>query len=204
MPWVSDPGAPSTLRNAALSAPARRLLSLPTSMIPASLLTVLLLSAAPAAPRLELDGLAARIEQLKVRRLSGENVDRELERLLVRAQEVVLELEQRQGGAPPSALPVADELRERADALHDEADRLAAALGVLDVRIADARRLAAVEGGGGMTRGAAIGTGPRPTGASARLAALLDERARVAARLVQVRAAAAALEAEVHAEDDRR
>jgi hypothetical protein len=90
------------------------------------------------AHRAELDLLAGRIQQLKLRQLHGDNVRRELERLLVRAQELAgaIEAELDRGGALPIALPPSpDELRERADAARDEADRLAAAIHALEIRI---------------------------------------------------------------------
>jgi hypothetical protein len=110
---------------------------------------VLLLATAPgrqdplAATRAELDGLAARIEQLKARQLEGENVRRELERLLVRAQELAgrieasLELDE---PLPIAAVPSAEELRERADAARDEADRLAAMIHLAEARMTQLRR----------------------------------------------------------------
>ena len=55
-------------------------------------LALALLLCAPTASldahRAELDDLAGRIQQLKLRQIHGENVRRELERLLVRAQEL--------------------------------------------------------------------------------------------------------------------
>jgi hypothetical protein len=108
-------------------------------------LALALLLCAPTAEldahRAELDRIAGRIQQLKVRQLHGDNVRRELERLLVRAQELagVIEAELHRDGALPLALPPSpDELRERADAARDEADRIAAALHALDIRITTA------------------------------------------------------------------
>jgi hypothetical protein len=81
---------------------------------------------APSA-RKELDQCAARIEELKARRVAGELARRELERLLVRAQELALELERAHQTVPAApASPSPEELRELADAARDEADRLAA------------------------------------------------------------------------------
>src|SRR5574341_6904 len=91
----------------------------------------LLLSADPVVDpaRAELGRVAARIERLKARKLAGEDVTLELEGLLVRAQELAQEIERarRGGGVPPVAPPgpSPEELRERADALRDESDRIA-------------------------------------------------------------------------------
>lgn len=180
---------------------------------------VLLLSlGAPASPeRAELDAVATRIEQLKARHVAGEDVGRELLRLLVRAQELAAQIDQQEGRAPlpPPALAPAGELRERADALHDEADRIAAALAQLDARIAHAHRSlvsrppesagqSRAPGGAVVARNAALS----PLGAQgapvrevdeAHVRALLQERARLAALLAQVRARAAVLEAEAQA-----
>ncbi len=96
-----------------------------------------------AATRAELDGLATRIERLKARQLEGENVRRELERLLVRAQELAGRIEaslELDAPLPIAPVPSADELRERADAARDEADRLAAMLHVAEMRLAQLRR----------------------------------------------------------------
>jgi hypothetical protein len=148
--------------------------------------------------RAELDALAVRIESLKSRRLAGGEAGRELDRLLVRAQELAAQLERAEAPrAQAAAAPAADELRERADALHDDADRLAAVVAALDVRISDARR--AASSGGGMTTGAAVASGRMGGEDAARIRALQDERARASARLTELRAAAAALEAEANA-----
>lgn len=117
----------------------------------------LLLAADPApAPardpaRVELEQVAARIERLKARKLAGEDVTLELERLLVRAQDLVQRIEQaRRGERVPEAPepgPSPEELRERADALRDEHDRLAGELRDLDARIEVVRRERRVEAG---------------------------------------------------------
>lgn len=162
-------------------------------------LALLLVLSAPAAPadraRAELDALAVRIELLKSRRLAGQDVGRELDRLLVRAEELAAEIERREATAPPAGAP-AEDLREQADALQDEADRLAAALAALDVRIGDLRRAAGPGAGGGITTGAAV-AGAAPSAEAARIQELFQERARLAARLAAVRSAAAAVEAEL-------
>ena len=146
------------------------------------------------AHRAELDDLAGRIQQLKLRQLHGDNVRRELERLLVRAQELAgaIEAELDRGGALPIALPPSpDELRERADAARDEADRLAAEIAALDVRIQDGRRLA---GDSGVAR-AALTTGVAAHPAD-RLRVLQAERAALSARRARAEAEAARLDAE--------
>src|SRR5512133_2999538 len=101
--------------------------------------------------RAELDRVASRIERLKTRQLAGEDVAQELERLLVRAQELAqrIEQERRRAGVPPGAAPgpSPEELRERADALRDESDRVAAQLRDLDARIEVVRRERRVEAG---------------------------------------------------------
>lgn len=173
-------------------------------------LALALASSDPAldAARAELSVVAERIEQLKGERLQGRAVGRELERLLVRAQELAGEIDRRSAATPaPGAFaPSAEELRERADALHDEADRLAAALTDLDLRISGLRRMLASGPGRPMSsvatvRHAAAGGGR--TIASTldveRLHQLLLERDALAARLRQVRADAAAVEADARA-----
>lgn len=115
----------------------------------------LLLAAAPVADptRAELDRVASRIELLKGRQLAGEDVALELERLLVRAQELAQRIEQeraRRGVAlPPPVSPglPPEELKERADALRDESDRIAMQLRELDGRIDAVRRERRVEAG---------------------------------------------------------
>jgi hypothetical protein len=93
--------------------------------------------------RRELDAIATRIEQLKTRRLEGDDVRRrELESLLVRAQEIAGKLEhslELDGPVPIRDVPSSDELRERADLARDEADRIAHGVESLDVRIATLR-----------------------------------------------------------------
>jgi hypothetical protein len=113
----------------------------------------LLAAAEPAVDpaRAELERIAARIEQLKTRKLAGQDVTLELERLLVRAQDLVQEIERarRREKAPPAAEPgpPPEELRERADALRDERDRIAGELKELDARIETVRRERRVEAG---------------------------------------------------------
>lgn len=185
---------------------------------------VLLLSlGAPQSPaRAELDAVATRIEQLKARHAAGEDVGRELLRLLVRAQELAVQIDQEEGRAPlpPPALAPASELRERADALHDEADRIAAALVQLEARIAHAHRIMVARpqesspvvrapGGAVVARNAALSPSGALPGASARqvdeahVRALMQERARLVVLLAQVRAQAAALDAEAQAAEQR-
>lgn len=118
-------------------------------------LSLLLAAAAPApAPdpvRAELEQVAARIERLKARKLAGEDVTLELERLLVRAQDLVQRLERaRRAEQPPAPAPPGpspEELRERADALRDEHDRLTVELRDVDARIEAVRRERRVEAG---------------------------------------------------------
>jgi hypothetical protein len=115
-------------------------------------LALLLAASPPADPtRAELDQVAARIEQLKARKLAGEDVTLELERLLVRAQDLVQRIERarRLESAPPAAEagPSPEELRERADALRDERDRVAMDIRELDTRIDAVRRERRVEAG---------------------------------------------------------
>lgn len=165
--------------------------------------------------RAELDAIATRIEQLKMRHLAGEDVGRELGRLLVRAQELAERIDRQEGRAalPPAAAP-AGELRERADALHDEADRVVAALHGLDLRIDALRHAlaappphAATQQRAVVARGASVSRAPaaRP-GATfaedhARLRALEVQRLRLVDHLARVRAEAAALEAEAAAQE---
>ena len=114
----------------------------------------LLLAAEPVVDpaRAELDRVASRIERLKARRLMGEDVTLELERLLVHAQELAQRIERSRGGSPPSSSapapgPSPEELIERADALRDESDRIAIQLRELDRRIDAVRRERRVEAG---------------------------------------------------------
>ncbi len=181
-------------------------------------LLLLLATAAPARdPRVELDAVATRIEQLKVRHLAGQDVGRELVALLIRAQDLVGEIERREARAPTPPPAAASELRERADALHDQADRIAAALGTLDARIVHAHRALSARqqapdriertpDGTVVARRAALsplGPSAPPQASSleeeARLRAMLAERARLEHVLAQVRIRAAALEAEARA-----
>lgn len=155
-------------------------------------------AAAPTPPRAELSSVAGRIEQLKARRLAGEDVGRELERLLVRAQELAAEIERYQAlaeAAPPEVVPTPAELRERADALRDEADSAEARLSALQIRIDAARRAAAL--GPGLS--SASVSRVRAADEDARLGALLAERQAVSVRLAALRAEAAELEAHADA-----
>ena len=103
---------------------------------------ILLLAAGTPAwdARAELNAVATRIEQLKVRHMAGEDVGRELVALLVRAQELAGEIERREARAPMPPPAPASELRERADALHDEADRIVSALTAVEGRIVQAHQ----------------------------------------------------------------
>jgi hypothetical protein len=98
----------------------------------------------------ELARLAPRIEALKREAAAGRPTGSELERLLARAQELARlldELDRLDRDPAPSpasrpAPPDSQELRERADALRDRADRLATALAEVDRRLFAARRRA--------------------------------------------------------------
>jgi len=153
------------------------------------------------AHRAELDVIAGQIQQLKLRQLHGENVRRELERLLVRAQDLamVIEGELHDDGALPLALPPSpEELRERADAARDEADRIAAALHALDIRITTASnelRMSQI--------GAAMATPAAPE-RHRRLRLLVEQRQLLAQRQRAVLADAARLEAEAKAIEGER
>lgn len=168
----------------------------------------LLLAAGPDADagdaRKELDQCAGRIEELKAQRRAGELARRELERLLVRAQELAAELErtrQQLPSSPPSA-PSPEELRERADAARDEADRLAAEIAELDVKLGDARRAARSEQDGTVAN-AVLGSSPPPHAAE-RARELAARRAALAQQRARAEAAAARYEAEARAaESDR-
>lgn len=166
-------------------------------MISGVVLALALAADAPSPARAELDACAERIEELKARRSAGASARRELERLLIRAQELAAELERTRAELPPSPHALApEELRERADAARDEADRLAAEIAELDVKLGDARRLAAAEHDRQVAR-AAMG-GP-PSGAVERVRALSARRAALAERRVRAEAAAARYEAEARA-----
>ena len=92
-------------------------------------------------------------------------------------------------------VPTAAELRERADALRDEADALAAALASLDIRIDNARLAAGVGPRAAPASPAGLAAGPRLSPELAQLHVLSMERAAVANRLSAVRGEAAALDA---------
>jgi hypothetical protein len=168
-------------------------------------LALLLCAPSPSldAHRAELDNLAGRIQELKLRQIHGENVRRELERLLVRAQELAgsIEAELNHAGALPLALPPSpDELRERADAARDEGDRLAAAIHALEIRITTASnelRMARF--------GAALSTTPHADSERLqRLRALVEQRQLLSRRLAAALAEAARLEAEAKAIEGER
>ncbi len=154
------------------------------------------------ATRAELDTIATRIERLKERELGGENVRRELERLLVRAQELAARIEASlslDAPLPNAPVPSADELRERADAARDEADRLAAALHLAEVRISAIRRDARLPHVG-------VAMGAEPDLDRARLLRqILADRAELVRRMHAALAEAARLDAEADAiETERR
>jgi hypothetical protein len=150
--------------------------------------------------RKELDVCAEQIERLKAQRRAGELARRELERLLVRAQELAAELERTRRqqlplGPPPDPSP--EELREIADAARDEADRLAAEIAELDVKLGDVRRAAAPEQGA--VSNAVLGGASASPAAAERLRELTDRRAALARRRALAEGAAARYEAEARA-----
>jgi hypothetical protein len=157
-----------------------------------------------AATRAELDGLASRIEHLKERQLEGENVRRELERLLVRAQELAGRIEaslELDAPLPIAPVPSTDELRERADAARDEADRLAAMLHVADMRMAQLRREARVQRPS--TMGVAVGASAEPDRVRL-MRQLAAERLELSRRMHAALAEAARLSAEADAIETER
>jgi len=165
-----------------------------------SLLLLLLAAGEPAharspSARAELDACAERIEELKARGEEGA----ELDRLLRRAAELALELEPARAAAPlDAAAPAAEELRERADAARDEADRLSAEIAAIDVRLQDQRR---PDPGDAVQRAA---VGGAPSGADARLRELHAQRADLAARRARALAQAERLEREARAAERER
>jgi hypothetical protein len=154
----------------------------------------------------ELDAVATRIEQLKARHAAGDDVGPELHRLLVRAQELsyVIERASTREPGPLVLAPSPEELRERADAGRDEADRLAAVIAALDARIAGIRRAAPAPSPPARARAdeatfVGLGGSHRPAAeppASAQLRALVAHRAMLAERLVAVQKEIGRLEAE--------
>lgn len=154
------------------------------------------------AARVELDTCATQIEALKAERRRGQSSRRELERLLVRAQELAAELQRARAElplAPPTPSP--EELRERADAARDHADRLSAAIADLDVKIGDARWGAHAEGASPVST-AAIGV--RFARRGDRLEELLGRRAALAEERARAEREAARYEAEAQAADSAR
>jgi hypothetical protein len=113
------------------------------AVLAAVLATLPAASPGPAdAARAELESVAQRIAALKERRLAGEPVDEELTRLLVRSQELAAAVERssppaRSGGT--TGLPP-EELRERADAARDEADRVVAQIEEIERTLEDVDR----------------------------------------------------------------
>jgi hypothetical protein len=103
--------------------------------------------------------------------------------------------------APASPSP--EELRERADAARDEADRLSAEIAELDVKLGDARRAAREDSDPTMRR-AGLGTTPGSSTAAARVRELSLQRAVLAERRADAEGEAIRLEAEARAaETDR-
>jgi hypothetical protein len=163
-------------------------------------------SAEVQAAHAELDAVAARIELLKARHAVGDDVARELHRLLVRAQELSHVIERGSARARPARplvlAPSPEELRERADAGRDEADRLASVMEGLDERIAALRRAEAGARPPARARPdeATFASAVAPSRAvaepSPRLRALVAHRAMLAERLVAVQAEIDRLEAE--------
>jgi hypothetical protein len=96
------------------------------------------------AAQAELAALAPRIEALKREAAAGRGATAELERLLGRAQALAAVLE-RTAPAPPRAPapgPDSQELRERADALRDRADKEATALAEVERHLVELARRA--------------------------------------------------------------
>ena len=158
-------------------------------MLAESLLLCLVAAAQPSPPaslRTELDRCAARIETLKARGEEGA----ELDRLLRRAQELGAELERaasRDAAGADAAPPAPEELHERADAARDEADRLAAEIAAIDVKLQDARRADASE----TVQRASVGGAPAAADPKLRKlhasrAALVERRARALAEAAQL------------------
>ena len=175
-------------------------------MLPAVCLALVLAGSPDGADaRAELDACATRIEALKARRRAGQVTERELERLLVRAQELALELERTRAEIPAASSPPPspEELRERADAARDEADRLSAEIAELDVKLGDARRIVRADSDPTLAR-AALGSGAASASAVAHVRELQLQRAQLAERRADAEAAAIRLEAEARAaEEDR-
>ena len=157
------------------------------------------------AAHVELDSCAMRIEELKAERGRGQSSRRELERLLVRAQELAAELQRARAELPLAPTgPSPEELRERADAARDHADRLSAAIAELDVKIGDAR-WGPHAGGGSAVSAAAFGAhAARAAHPGARVEELLGRRAALAEERARAEREAAALEAEARAADAAR
>lgn len=158
----------------------------------------MLIAANPGEPetRAELEACAGRIEELKARRRAGEPVGGELERLLVRAQELAARIDGASAPLPPPApAPSPEELRERADAARDEADRLSSELALLDVKIGDLRRILRSESNGVMPQ-AALGRRSGSTEEERRLEQLQSTRAALSRQRERVLQTAARLEAE--------
>ncbi|HET6411074.1 MAG TPA: hypothetical protein VFG53_03360 [Anaeromyxobacter sp.] len=165
----------------------------------------------------ELDAVAARIEELKARRLAGEAVEGELEPLLVRSQELAAELEQGEPApapspsatVPPPVRARLDELRGRASFLRREADRLSGNLSALEITIAAALKSIAQppsarredpespSGLPGARPTVALSGGPISSPVLSRdaIASLVNERRLLQARILALLAEAALLDA---------
>ena len=168
------------------------------------ILALLLAGTAPEreAARAELEAVAIRIEHLKARHAAGEaGLIPELQRLLVRAQELAHTLDridhaQRPAGHPPlrNAAPTAEELHERADAARDEVDRIRSALEKVESNLAELRS----GRGAPQARFTSARPGPGPESADPvyRVAVLELQRARLQRSLAQMIAQAERLEAE--------
>jgi len=163
-------------------------------------LALLLASASPEreAARLELEAVAARIAHLKALHVSGEEVHGELHRLLVRAQELAIAIDlidhPQPPGTPPPRLrgPTPDELRERADAARDEADRILGAIAAIDRRIGEVQASALVP----TARLASAGATSASTPPETKLAMLEAQREQLVRRLELTLGQAERLEAE--------
>lgn len=164
-------------------------------------LALLLAAASPdrEVVRAELEAVAARIEQLKARHARGEDgLHGELFALLVRAQELAITLDRLDHPQPVEAQhqrvrgPTPDDLRERADAARDEADRIRSALDEIE------RRMAQVTASARTPDARLASTGPQDSTVSParRLQLLQVQRERLLRALALTQADANRLEAE--------
>ncbi|MFO0585131.1 MAG: hypothetical protein U0229_22875 [Anaeromyxobacter sp.] len=165
-------------------------------------LALLLAAASPdrEVVRAELEAVAARIEQLKARHARGEDgLHGELFALLVRAQELAITLDRLDHPQPVEAPhqrvvrgPTPDDLRERADAARDEADRIQSALDDIE------RRMAQVTASARTPDARLASTGPQDSTVSParRMQLLQAQRERLLRALALTQADANRLEAE--------